>query len=151
MRPSHLFDQRLTAHDGDISRSLQRQSPPHLIANVGDIHIRIRSTENDLFHWLPSGRKEYAPYQAPNLFAGEVLRIPTVRVASDPEPRQLSFLSWAPDQFGAAKHVRTSAHLISFTPTTAYPFLPVAKPGPDVSSTPMHLPVCAAQGSDNLP
>src|SRR5580692_9759973 len=151
MGANHLFSPPFTSHDGDIGTGVHRQSPSHLVANVGHVRVRLRGAEDDLLYRLRSTRKEHPPYQPPNLFACKVLPIPTVPFSRDSVPRQLRLLRRRVYQFGSPQHIRVCAHVISFRRITACPFLPVAKLRPEFPNTPTHLPVCAERGPGNPP
>src|SRR5580700_1848549 len=156
MRTRHRFDSPFAPHNGDISTRLQRQRAPHLIANMGYIGVRFYCAEDDLLHWLRTSHKKNPPYQAPDLFAREILRIPPVSLAGKIHPRKWYFVRrrtyrFRSSQFRASQHIRVRAHLISFRRIIACPFLLVATLAPESPDTPTHLPVCAEQDPDNLP
>jgi hypothetical protein len=92
MRLRYLFHPLFAAHNSDVGPGLQRQSLPYLNAEIGHICIRLDRAENNLPDRSRSTGKEHPLHQTPNLFAGEVLRIPIVRFAVEPNPRQRSFL-----------------------------------------------------------
>src|ERR1700683_2362152 len=156
MRTSHRLDPPFAAHKGDISARLPRPRAPHLIANVGYIGVRLYCAEDDLLHRLRSSHKKNPPYQAPDLFACEVLRVPPVSFAGRIHPRKWCFLcrrtyQFRFSRFSSSQHIRVRAHLISVRRITACPFLLVAMLGPEFPNTQAHLPVCAKQDLNNLP
>ncbi len=124
--PGHFFAPAFALHDGNVSRRLQRQSPPHPIADTGHIRVRFRGAENDAVSLVSSPFVKNTRRTKPRIcsrakssgFQSFVSR--TTSTAAPP-----SSCAGDCDQLGSLQHLRVRTHLISFRRTTACPFLPV--------------------------